>query len=291
MTWSVAGKTCLVTGANSGIGLEAARALAREGARVIMGCRDQARGEAARRDVADSTGSRQVELAVFDQSVQSQVRAFADRFVRENPRLDVLVNNAGTWLARREETAEGIERTWATNVLGYFLLTESLRPLLARSTPARIVNVASELAHDLDLADVEFRRRPYEGVAAYAQSKQANRMWTWALARRLEGSGVAANAMHPGGVNTPLFRKGGSLKGLAEAVYGRVMGKSPEDGGPCASAMAPAITVVYLVTSPELEGVSGRFWVDRTERPCRFRGPDGEEALWAVCENMTARHG
>ncbi|HET9317350.1 MAG TPA: SDR family NAD(P)-dependent oxidoreductase, partial [Vicinamibacteria bacterium] len=248
-----------------------------------MGARDAARGEAARRDVAESTGSRTVELAVFDQSIQAQVRAFTGRFARENERLDVLVNNAGTWLARREETSEGVERTWATNVLGYFLVTEGLRPLLARSAPARIVNVASELAHDLDLSDVEFRRRPYEGVAAYAQSKQANRMWTWALARRLEGTGVGANAMHPGGVNTPLFRKGGSWKGLAGAVYGRVMGKSPEEG---------ADTIVHLATSPEVEGASGRFWVDRSERTCRFRGEPGEEALWALCENMTAaRHG
>ena len=136
----------------------------------------------------------------------------------------MLVNNAGTWLTRREETDEGIERTWATNMLGYFLLTEALRPLLARSAPARVVNVASELAHDLDLSDVEFERRPYEGVTAYAQSKQANRMWTWALARRLEGTGVTANAMHPGGVNTPLFRKGGGWKSLA------ARGLRPRDG-------------------------------------------------------------
>jgi NAD(P)-dependent dehydrogenase (short-subunit alcohol dehydrogenase family) len=283
MSWSVSGKMCLVTGANSGIGLEAARGLAKAGARVVMGCRDAARGADARLRIVESTGNRAVEIAVFDQSSQAQVRAFAERFARENDRLDVLVNNAGTWLARREETDEGIERTWATNVLGYFLLTESLRPLLARSAEARVVNVASELARDLDLSDVEFRRRPYEGVTAYAQSKQANRMWTWALARRLEGTGVAANAMHPGGVNTPLFRKGGSWKGLAGAVYGRMMGKSPVEG---------ADTIVYLATSPDVEGVSGRFWVDRAERPCRFRGQAGEEALWALCENMTAaRHG
>jgi NAD(P)-dependent dehydrogenase (short-subunit alcohol dehydrogenase family) len=282
MTWGVSGRTCLVTGANSGIGLEAARALARAGARVIMGARDAARGEAARRQVAESAGSDAVELAVFDQSSQAQVHAFGERFTRERDRLDVLVNNAGTWLSRREETEEGIERTWATNVLGYFLLTEALRPLLARSAPARIVNVASELAHDLDLGDVEFRRRPYDGVTAYAQSKQADRMWTWALARRLEGTGVTANAMHPGGVNTPLFRKGGSWKGLAGAMYGRMVGKSPEEG---------ADTVVHLATSPEVEGLSGRFWVDRAERACRFRGQAGEEALWALCENMTSRHG
>jgi NAD(P)-dependent dehydrogenase (short-subunit alcohol dehydrogenase family) len=283
MTWSLEGRTCLVTGANSGIGLEAARGLSRLSARVIMGCRDAPRGEAARREIADATGNPRVELAVFDQARPQQVRAFAERFAREHDRLDVLVNNAGTWLARREETEDGLEKTWATNVLGYFLLTESLRPLLARSAPARIVNVASELARDLDLTDVEFRRRPYDGVTAYAQSKQANRMWTWALARRLEGSGVTANAMHPGGVNTPLFRKGGGWKGLAGAAYGRLMGKTPAEG---------ADTVVYLASAPEVEGRSGRFWVDRGERTCRFRDQAAEEALWALCETMTgARHG
>lgn len=283
MTWTVSGRTCLVTGANSGIGLETARGLARQGARVIMACRDAERGDAARQEVAQATGNGDVRLAVFDQSLQSQVRGFAHTFAGANERLDVLVNNAGTWLSRREETDEGIERTWATNVLGYFLLTELLRPLLLRSAPARVVNVASELAHDLDLSDVEFRRRPYEGVTAYAQSKQSNRMWTWALARRLEGTGVTANAMHPGAVNTPLFRKGGGWRSLAGAAYGRVMGKTPEEG---------ADTVVYLASSPQVEGLSGRFWADRAERSCRFRAQAGEEALWALCENMTgARHG
>lgn len=279
MSVDLEGRTVLVTGANSGIGLEAVRGIARTGARVVMGCRDAARGEEARRAIVESTGNTDVALAVFDQSDRAQTRAFAEAFVRDHERLDVLVNNAGTWLARREETSEGVERTWATNMLGYFLLTEGLRPLLARSAPARIVNVASELARDLDLADVEFRRRSYDGVTAYAQSKQANRMWTWALARRLEGSGVTANAMHPGGVNTPLFRKGGGWKGLAGAAYGRLMGKSPEEG---------ADTVVWLATRPELDEASGRFWADRTERGCRFRDPAQEEALWSLCETMTA---
>jgi NAD(P)-dependent dehydrogenase (short-subunit alcohol dehydrogenase family) len=279
MTWSVKDKTCLVTGANSGIGLETARALARAGARVVMGCRDAGRGEAARSQIAQETGNARVELAVFDQSRPREVRAFAESFARANDRLDVLVNNAGTWLSRREETADGIERTWATNMLGYFVLADALRPLLAKSAPARIVNVASELARDLDLGDVEFKLRPYDGVTAYAQGKQANRMWTWALARRLAGTGVTANAMHPGGVNTPLFRKGGGWKGLAGAAYGKLMGKSPQDG---------ADTVVFLASDPAIEGRSGLFWVVRAERACRFRNEAQEEALYALCERMSA---
>jgi NAD(P)-dependent dehydrogenase (short-subunit alcohol dehydrogenase family) len=141
------------------------------------------------------------------------------------------------------------------------------------------VSVASDLARGLDLDDVEFRRRPYEGVAAYAQSKQANRMWTWALARRLDGSGVTANALHPGGVDTPLFAKGGGWKSWAGAAYGKLFGKTAADG---------ASTVVHLASSPEVEGMSGRFWIDSREASCRFRGEAQEEALFALCGRMTS---
>jgi NAD(P)-dependent dehydrogenase (short-subunit alcohol dehydrogenase family) len=272
-------RTCVVTGANSGIGYETVRALARMGARVVMVCRDPGRGEAARAALARETGNARLELEIADLSSRAAVRALAHRLGSRCDRLDVLVNNAGTWSSSRQETADGIERTWATNQLAYFLLTEGLRPLLVRSAPARIVNVASDLARGLDLDDVEFRRRPYEGVAAYAQSKQANRMWTWALARRLDGSGVSANALHPGGVDTPLFSKGGGWKSWAGAAYGKLFGRTAADG---------ASTVVQLASSPAVEGVSGRFWIDSHEAPCRFRGEAQEEALYALCERMTS---
>ncbi len=271
-------RTIVVTGANSGIGYETVRALVRMGARVVMVCRDAARGEAARANLARETGSAKLELEIADLSSQAAVRALADRLAARLDRLDVLVNNAGTWSSARQETADRIERTWATNQLAYFLLTERLRPLLVRSAPSRVVNVASDLARGLELDDVEFRRRPYEGVAAYAQSKQANRMWTWALARRLDGTGVTANALHPGGVNTPLFSKGGGWKSWAGAAYGKLFGKTAADG---------ASTVVHLASSPQVEGVNGRFWIDSREAPCRFRGEAQEEALHALCERMT----
>jgi retinol dehydrogenase 12 len=272
-------RTCVVTGANSGIGYETVRALARMGARVIMVCRDPVRGEAARASLARETGNARLELEIADLSSQAQVRGLADRIATRCGRLDVLVNNAGTWSNARQETADGLERTWATNQLAYFLLTERLRPLLVRSAPARIVTVASDLARGLDLADVEFRRRPYDGVAAYAQSKQANRMWTWALARRLDGTGVTANALHPGGVNTPLFGKGGGWKSWAGAAYGKLFGRTAADG---------ASTVVHLASSSAAEGVSGRFWIDSRDVPCRFRGEAQEDALFASCERMTS---
>jgi NAD(P)-dependent dehydrogenase (short-subunit alcohol dehydrogenase family) len=275
-------RTCVVTGANSGIGYETVRALARMGARVVMVSRDPARGEAARASLVRETGNERLSLELADLSSRAAVRALADRLASRCDRLDVLVNNAGTWSSARHETADGIERTWATNQLAYFSLTECLRPLLVRSAPARIVNVASDLARGLALDDVEFHRRPYDGVAAYAQSKQANRMWTWALARRLDGSGVTANALHPGGVDTPLFSKGGGWKSWVGAAYGKLFGKTAADG---------ASTVVHLAASPAVEGLSGRFWVDSREAACRFRGEAEEEALYALCANMTGIHG
>lgn len=274
----LSGRTCLVTGANSGIGKETARELARRGAHVVLACRSRERGEATRAELTEEIGGDEVELGLVDLGSQASIRDFAREFRSRHDALHVLVNNAGTWSSGRQVSPEGIELTWATNVLGYFLLTHLFLDLLERSSPARIVNVASELARDLDLADVQFARRSYSGVTAYAQSKQADRMLTWALARRLEGSAVTANAMHPGGVNTPLFGKGGGFMGIAGSLYGKLFGRSPSEG---------ADTVVWLSASPELKGVNGRFWIDRSEVPCRFRDRAQEEALWELCVSMT----
>lgn len=271
-------QTCLVTGANSGIGKETARALARLGYRVVMACRDPQRGETARQEIAQTTGNSEVELLIVDFALRASIRDFARAFLDSHRQLHVLVNNAGTWSSRRRESPDGIEQTWAVNVLGYFLTTELLLARLRESAPARIVNVASTYAGGLDLDDVEFRRRSYSGTAAYRQSKQADRMLTWALARRLEGSGITANAMHPGGVNTPLMAKGGGLLGMAGSAYAKLSGKSPEEG---------ADTVVWLASSPDVEGRGGQFWIDRRSVPCRFRDPAAEERLWSLCASMT----
>jgi NAD(P)-dependent dehydrogenase (short-subunit alcohol dehydrogenase family) len=267
----------VVTGANSGIGKETARALARLGYRVVLACRDLQRGEAARQDIARTTGNTGVELLIVDFALQASIRDFARAFLDSHRELHVLVNNAGLWSNRRRESPDGIEETWAVNVLGYFLLTDLLLGRLRESGPARIVNVASEYAGGLDLDDVEFRRRSYSGTAAYRQSKQADRMLTWALARRLEGTGITANAMHPGGVNTPLMAKGGGLLGMAGSAYAKLSGKSPAEG---------ADTVMWLASSPEVEGRSGEFWIHRRAVPCRFRDPAAEERLWSLCASM-----
>jgi NAD(P)-dependent dehydrogenase (short-subunit alcohol dehydrogenase family) len=143
-----------------------------------------------------------------------------------------------------------------------------LLPALRNATGARVVNLASLMAYGLDLDDVEFKRRPYDPSAAYAQSKQADRMLTWAFARRFEGGSVTANAMHPGVVQTNL------LQTLAPGYSGI----APAEG---------ADTAIWLATSPDVEGVNGRFWTDRSEQPCEFRGVEGEEALWSLCVRMT----
>jgi NAD(P)-dependent dehydrogenase (short-subunit alcohol dehydrogenase family) len=270
----MAGRTVLVTGASSGIGRATASALASAGARLLMVCRDGRRGAAARQAIVEESRNPDVELLLGDLSRRAQVRALAAEIERRRP-LHVLVNNAGVFEPRRQLSADGIELTWATNVLGYFLLTELLLPLLRESAPARIVNVASELAGGLDLGDVQFERRPYRGGAAYAQSKQANRMLTWEVARRLEGSAVTANAMHPGAVNTPLLARASGASGADGGSWGR----TPEDG---------ADTVAWLATSPDVGTLSGRFWVDRREVACRFRDAAQEEQLRGLCASMCA---
>jgi NAD(P)-dependent dehydrogenase (short-subunit alcohol dehydrogenase family) len=272
------GKTCLVTGATAGIGLATARELADLGGRVVLAVRDPEKGEKACRGITDATG-REVGMAVVDLARQGSIRAFARDFAARHPELDILVNNAGIWAERRQVSPDGIELTWATNVLNYFLVTELLLPLLKAAGRARVVNVVSQLAGDLDLSDVQFERRPYSGRRAYAQSKQADRMLTWALARRLEGTGVAANAVHPGFVATEIFAKGGGLVSLGASFYAKLRGRRPEEG---------ADTVVWLAASAEVEGRNGLFWIDRQERRCRFRDAPAEEALWALCRDMTA---
>ncbi len=275
----LSGKTCLVTGASAGIGLATARALARLGGRVVMAVRNPEKGERALRSVREAGGG-EAELALVDVASRASVRAFARDLAARHRALDVLVNNAGIWSERRRLGPDGIEIVWATNVLGYFQVTELLLPLLRAAGRARVVNVASQLAGGLDLSDVQFERRRWSGPGAYAQSKQADRMLTWALARRLSGTAMTANAMHPGFVASEIFGKGGGPVSIAASLYSKLRGRPPEAG---------ADTVVWLAASPEVEGRSGLFWIERQERQCRFRDERAEEALWSVCREMLLR--
>jgi len=260
---------CLVTGANAGIGFEIARGLAQAGAVVILACRNPEKGEAARSAIAEEVQGSELELLIVDLASQRSIRNAVQEFAARHSHLDVLVNNAGVVMPSRQQSPDGIELTFATNVLGYHLLTRLLLDFLKRAPAARVVNVASAMASGLDLNDVEFKQRPYTAAAAYAQSKQANRMLTWALAKRLEGSNVTANAMTPGAVDTPLLH----------ALYPKYPGRTPAQG---------ADTAIWLASSPEVEGITGRYWANRAEQPCEFEGDEEEEPLWELCERMTA---
>ena len=265
----------VVTGPTSGIGLQIARDLGTAGAQLILACRDAAKGERVAAEIRAAGRAADVSVLTFDAASGASIRALADACARRFPRIDVLVNNAGLAQGRRTRSAEGIELTFATNVLGYHRLSLALLPQLRSSAPSRIVNVASTFAGDLDLDDLQFERRPYDQLQAYAQSKACNRLLTWALARRLDGTGVTVNAMAPGFVpGTDLSR---DLTPEVRAAYTGRTGRSLAEG---------ADTAVWLASSAEVDGLTGRFFYDRRERPCELRDTAAEERLWTIVEEM-----
>jgi retinol dehydrogenase-12 len=274
------GKVCIVTGATAGIGLVAASELARRGARVIGVGRSQERcGEAARL-IRDQTNGASVEYLVADLSSQSEIRRLAQGVKASTGRLDVLLNNAGGIYLERQETTDGIERTFALNHLAYFLLTNLLLDLLKASAPARIINVSSA-AHKgskINFDDLQGKTR-YSGWRAYQQSKLANILFTRELARRLSGTGVTVNALHPGFVNTKIFRAEGFIGWLLRRSAD-LMAISPDEG---------AKTSVYLATSPEVENVTGKYFVKQHIAPSSAASQDDAAArrLWEVSEKLT----
>jgi NAD(P)-dependent dehydrogenase (short-subunit alcohol dehydrogenase family) len=207
----------------------------------------------------------------YDAASAPSIAALARSCAADLPRIDVLVNNAGVARGQRHVTSDGFELTFATNVLGYHRLSLALLEQLRASAPARIVNVASTFAGDLDLDDLQFERRPYGEMLAYAQSKACNRLLTWALARRLEGTGVTANAMAPGFVPATGLARG--LSPDTQRAFAGRTGRTVKEG---------ADTAVWLAASRDIEGVSGRFFYDRRERPCEFRNQAHEERLWLI---------
>lgn len=245
------GKVCLITGATLGIGKETALGLAKQGARVVMVGRDAERTRAAADWVRQASGSATVETLLADLSLQREVRRLAAEVRQKYDRLDLLVNNAGAIFQKREVTAEGFERTWALNHLAYFLLTLELLDLLKASAPARIVNVASD-AHKgpvLDFDDLQGEKR-YRFANAYGQSKLANVMFTYALDRRLEGTGVTANCLHPGVVATGF---GHNTPGLVKAVMNLIKPflLSPEQG---------AATSLFVASDSAIAGFGGKYF-------------------------------
>lgn len=264
----MAGRVCLVTGANSGIGLVTAQKLAGLGATVVMVCRDGDRGERALEEVRRGGKGAPVELMLCDLASLGSVRSLAEEYAEKHDTLHVLVNNAGVAKVRRSVTADGFEATFQVNYLSPFLLTDLLLGLLKKSAPSRVVNVSSA-AHfggRLDFGDLQMEKG-YGVMKAYSQSKLALVLFTYELARRLEGTGVTANCLHPGTVATNIW---GRAMGPA-AFLGKVSRLfliGPEKG---------AETSVYLATSPEVEGVTGKYFDQMREK--RSSADSYDEAL------------
>jgi retinol dehydrogenase-13 len=275
------GKRVIITGPTSGVGKEAALGLAHLGAEVILACRDIQKGNQVAKEIIRKTNSSRLEVVYIDTSSQESIREFALTFRHKHHRLDVLINNAainhGT--LPKMESADGIELTFATNVLGYFLLTQELLETLKQSAPSRIVNVASQFARDLDLDDLEFKRRKFESFKAYSQSKACDRLLTWATARRFDGSGVTVNAMTPSLIPTTGLFRNADPERITELTQ-RAGSRTAADG---------ADTLIWLASDPDLNGITNKFFRDREEVECEFRNKENEEKLWKICDEMTTR--
>jgi retinol dehydrogenase 14 len=275
----MAGKTVLITGATSGIGKATAHALASMDAHVAITGRDRGRTEDAAREIRAASGG-QVESFVGDLSSQTDVRRLADEVLRTLPRIDVLVNNVGGYWNTRHVTADGLERTFALNHLAHFLLTHLLLDRLTDSAPARVVTVASN-AHRtgrIEFDDIQ-GERSYSGARAYNQSKLANVLFTYELSRRLAGSAVTANALHPGVVSTSFgVEDPGHLQRLFVPVIRPLM-KSPAQG---------AATSVHVACAPELEHMTGRYLAGSKPRKSSQRSYDAVVAarLWQVSADL-----
>jgi NAD(P)-dependent dehydrogenase (short-subunit alcohol dehydrogenase family) len=282
---STAGKTCLVTGANQGIGKKTAQALAVLGATVVISARDRAKGEAALTEIKRRSGSNDVELMLADFASFDSIRQFAAEFQAKHQRLHVLVNNAGAYNATRTLTKDGLETTFGVNHQGYFFTTKLLLGTIKASAPARIVSVSSG-AHaraNINFDDLH-GERSYRGFGAYGQSKLANVLFTYELARRPEGTGITANCLHPGVAMTGFGKNNAGMIGSLFGVFQTVAKPfllTPEKG---------ARTSIYLAASPDVEGVTGRYFANSREKQSNPISHDREVArrLWDVSEEVVA---
>jgi NAD(P)-dependent dehydrogenase (short-subunit alcohol dehydrogenase family) len=281
MTWNIEGKQVLLTGASRGIGRATALALAKMGADLTLLVRNRELGEKVVEEIRGVGGKGKVDLIVADLSSMKDVVRAADEYIAKHDRLDVLLNNAGAINMDREVTADGYERTFATNHLAYFVLTDRLLDLLKKSAPSRIVNVASE-AHrqgSIDFSDPSYEKHAYSGFGAYGTSKLANILFTRELAKKLEGTNVTANSLHPGVIASGFGRNN-------KGVFGFIMRNL---AGPfLGSEEAGAKTSVYLASSPEVDGKTGLYWKSsRESTPTKSaRDDDAAARLWKLSEEL-----
>jgi NAD(P)-dependent dehydrogenase (short-subunit alcohol dehydrogenase family) len=278
---SMAGKTVLVTGATAGIGEVTARELAKKGARVVLVGRSASKCEATAAMIRQSTGSQAVEFLVGDLSSQAGVRKVAREFLEGHDRLDVLVNNAGAYFSKRRTSVDGIEMTFALNHLGYFLLTNLLLDTLKTSSPSRVVSVASDAHRFVSKVDFDDPQgsKKYGGWHAYCQSKLMNILFTGELARRLAGTGLTANSLHPGFVASNFTAGNGAMGWFLRRLAS--LAAIDTDAG--------AKTSIYLASSPEVEGVTGRYFAkEKPAEPTRAALDEAAAArLWDLSEELT----
>ena len=275
------GKVCMVTGATSGIGRETARELARLGATVVVVGRNPDKIVTTVNEIKLETGNTSVHSLLGDLSSLQEVRRLAQEFKDRHQRLHVLVNNAGSIFLSRRKSVDDIEMTFALNHLSYFLLTILLLDVLKSTAPARIINVSSN-AHEntvIEFDDLMCQRRYRFGTKAYRMSKLANLLFTYELARRLEGTGLTVNGLHPGLVATNLLSNNG-FTGRLITFFLRFRGMTPQEG---------SRTSVYLATSPDVEGVTGGYYIDHEAVPSSNASYNRDMAarLWQVSLEMT----
>ncbi|RVE57621.1 hypothetical protein OJAV_G00218200 [Oryzias javanicus] len=280
----MSGKTVIVTGANSGIGKATAAGIVQLRGRVIMACRDLARAEEAARDIQLQTGADGSLVAVryLDLASLTSVRAFCEGIIKDEPRLDVLINNAGVYQCPLTRTEDGFEMQFGVNHLGHFLLTHLLLDVLKRSAPSRVVVVSSKLYKhgDINFDDLN-SEQSYDKGSAYSRSKLANLLFTRELARRLEGSGVTVNALTPGIVRTNLGRHV-QVPVVAKPLFDLLswgLFKTPEEG---------ARTSVFLASSPDVDGVQGKCFANCRPHVLLDKATDPQVAskLWDISEVM-----
>lgn len=246
------GKVCVITGATSGIGLVAAERLGAMGARLVLIGRDRARGEGALQRIRKRVPGIVAEVRYADLSRLAEMNRLADEVAAAEPRIDVLINNAGALFQQRGVTEDGLERTFALNHMAYFVLSNRLKDRLAAAAPSRIVSVASAAhrGNTLDFADLQSERR-YSGLMVYGRTKLANILFTRELARRLAATGITANCLHPGFVASRFGDNNGGLFSLGIGIAKQLFAISPEQG---------AETIVYLASSPDVAGVTGGYF-------------------------------
>ena len=274
------GKICIVTGSNSGIGRATAEGLAKLGAKVIMVVRNQQRGEEARSEIIKTSGNDSVDLMLCDLASMRDIKKFAGDFVSKYSHLDVLINNAGAVFNKREVTVDGFERTLAVNYLAPFLLTREMLPMLKVSVPSRVINLTSGLyvRGRVDFEDLQSARH-YSSMTAYANAKLMVLMFTYELARRLEGTGITVNAVHPGFVASNLGKNTRSKRSSIMFGMMRPFQISPQKA---------AVTPVYLSSSSEVQGITGGYWSKMQERRSSDATYDRETQLrlWAATEDL-----